>query len=228
MNFVWICHGEEYARLCRMSQETVRKHHPDATFTVYTDKVYELEGELVIDGYHAVPFMLMNLMCQTHWLTLRGATHDQVVFLDVDAFLAKPIPLLSKDHDVAVTWRDNVGNVSKIMPYNYGVVIVQQTVQSIMGWSWMCNHITHQTPDNQKWYANQVALRELCGPINHEDTVTTRDHEYFDIRVRHFPCETWNWTPEEGLPSLDGKIVVHCKGNRKDQLEHYYKEIMGA
>ena len=225
-HFVYCAHGEQFAELVEKSQDTVRKHHPDAAFTVYTDKNYGIEGQYVVGSYHAKPFMLMNVMCQTHWLLAHPTDGTQVAFLDADVFLRKPLEVEQGPWDVTVTWRDNMGDVSMLMPYNYGVVIANRTVQSSLGWAWMAHRITELSDKNQGWYGNQIALRELCGPVS--DGITTRDHGYFDIRVNFLPCETHNFTPADDNPYEISEYVValHFKGNRKELGEHYYREIM--
>jgi hypothetical protein len=169
--------------------------------------------------------MLMNVICQAHWLSQREATGEPVAFLDADAFMVQPLPDLGSGWDVGVTWRDNLGDLSMLQPYNYGVVFARRTVVAQAAWWWMCNHIAHQNPKNQDWYANQVALRELCGPP--QEDVSVRGHDCFDVTVKHLPCFTWNYTPDTEEDVSD-KIFVHCKGNRKDLLNHYYHEIMAA
>lgn len=226
-HFVYCAHGEAFADLVQKSQETVRKHHPSAAFTVYTDKDYGLEGQVVIDYYHDYPFMLMNVMCQTHWLLTHPTDGTQVAFIDADVFLRKPLEVEHGDWDITVTWRDNMGDVSMLMPYNYGVVVAHRTPQTVLAWAWMCNRITQLSDKNQNWYGNQVALRELCGPVS--DGIASRDHGYFNVRVNFLPCETYNFTPPDDNPYeiSDEVVALHFKGDRKDLAEHYYREIVG-
>lgn len=226
MHYVYVVYGDAFATHCKMSQETVMKHDPNAAFTVYTDKEYDIIGETVVETFHYKPFMLMNVICQAHWLSQREATGEPVAFMDADAFLLRPLELPEGSWDIAPTYRENMGNFSNLMPYNYGVVFARRTVCAQAAWWWMCDHITHQTPTNQRWYGNQVALRELCGaPKANEDVVV--ETEYFDVTVHSLPCEQYNWTPE-GEEPVEDRFVVHCKGDRKDLLAHYYNEIMEA
>jgi len=230
MEYVWVCHGDDFAELCRKSQETVKHHDPGAVLTVYTDKKYKLEGEIVIPYYHDFPFMLMNVMCQAAYLAEHGVCGNTVVFMDVDAFMVDRLPNMGNDWDVGVTWRDDMGNLSMLMPYNYGILFANHSVQSIASWFWMCDRIAQMSPKNKKWYGNQIALRELCGPINYEETISTRTHDYFNLRVKHFPCNKYNWTPPDDQPKVSpsGKYFVHFKGNRKDLADWYYGKCMEA
>lgn len=168
--------------------------------------------------------MQQNVLAQArHLCSDEVAEGDEVVFLDNDALLVKPLPALG-DCNVGVTWRDNMGDVSMLMPYNYGVVMAKKCPDTIAAWFWMCDHISKQQPKNQNWYGNQVALRELVGGIGNPE----RDHGYFKVKTLHLPCETYNWTPETEGEDFSDKYVVHCKGNRKDMLDHYYSRIMEA
>ena len=230
MDFVWVVHGDEYAALCAKSIETVRRHNEDARCCVYSDRKYaSLDKKAnyyeVVEGYHDVPFMLMNVLCQSKHL-FHMEPSDTVCFLDVDAFMVKELPDMERDWDVAPTWRDNMGQLSDLMPYNYGVIFARATIQAMCGWLWMADHITHQTEDRKKWYGNQVALRELCGPP--VEGIQVRDHSYFDIRVKPLPCTKWNWTPDDDNPKVSpsGHYFVHFKGNRKDLADWYHERCV--
>lgn len=168
--------------------------------------------------------MLENVKAQAEFLCKDMVrSEDEVVFLDNDALLAKPLPEMG-DCNVGVTWRDNLGALSMLQPYNYGVVMAKKCPDTIAAWFWMCDHIGKQTPQNQAWYGNQVALRELVGGVGRAEMV----HGYFKIKTLHLPCETYNWTPEDVGEDISEKYVVHCKGDRKDLLDHYYNRIMEA
>jgi len=221
VNFVYRLHGEEHAELCRKSQDMARQSYPDATFTVYCDKDYGFENQVVVDGYHDKPFMLMTMMCQAHYLMSQPKDNEVVVFLDSDAFVLKKLPDLG-EFDVCVTWRDNMGDLSMLMPYNYGVVFARRTVNAAVAWTWMCQRITQMKPEYQKWYADQVAIRELVGGINYTNTIEVRDHGYFDVRVAHLPCQQFNWSPDKPEDPGD-RYIVHFKGARKDMADYYYR-----
>lgn len=221
MNFVYRLHGEEHAELCRKSMEMAKTAYPDAAFTVYCDRDYGFDCQEIVEGYHDKPFMLMTMMCQAHYLLSSPKDGELVCFLDSDAFILRELPDLG-EFDVGVTWRDNMGDLSMLMPYNYGVVFARRTVNTACAWTWMCNRITQMKPDYQKWYADQVALRELCGPVNHDGEVVVRDHDYFDVKVKHFPCEEFNWSPDEAEDPGD-RYIVHFKGARKDLADYYYR-----
>lgn len=197
-HYCWVASGESHIEMARQSMSLAGS------------------GSLIqVDRFD----MLENVKAQAEFLCSVN-DGDEVVFLDNDALMAKPLPELG-DYDLCVTWRDNMGAVSMLMPYNYGVVMCKRSFDTIAAWLWMCDHITHQTPKNQNWYGNQVALRELVGGIGREYT----DHGYFKLRTKFLPCEQYNWTPEDVDEDITDKYVIHCKGNRKDLLEHYYQRI---
>lgn len=225
--YVWCVHGEAHAELAKRSMALVERHDPQADCWVYVDKDYGIDGQVIVEEYHSRPFMLMNVALQFDFLVERA--RDRVVFLDADAFMARPLPEISGEWDVAVTWRDNMGALGQMQPYNYGVVIVNRTGSTLAGWAWMCERISRMAPKQQKWYGNQIALRELCGPVVNGPQVTVRGHDWFDIRVKHLPCATWNWTPPDENPKqrLLNQAFVHFKGQRKDLADYYFTECWG-
>ena len=226
-DYVWVVHGETFADACQMSVNTVRKADPDARCTVYVDKHYpNLDAEQkVIQGYHEKPFMLMNVLCQfAHLVETQNGTN--VLFLDADALLVKPFPPNRSGYGLTVTWRDDMGDLSNLMPYNYGVLGVKKRPATVAAFAWMAAHITRQGEKQQKWYGNQVALRELVGGLYGERKKTWANHPWFSVDVHHLPCKTHNYTPQAIDEDISEKVVIHCKGGRKDMLEHYYRRIM--
>jgi len=215
-NFCWVAYGPEHIEMAQRSMDTVRKHYPDAKFWLIAEK-------------YIPQLSLMQQMTADQARVLNEIQLGETVcFLDNDALLLKPFEMDNDEFDVAVTWRDNMGDLSMLMPYNYGVVFARKTYNSMAAWFWMVQHVGRQNKKNQKWYGNQVALRELCGPINYKQgELTVRSHGYFSVKVAHYPCDLYNWTPEE-VEDTEGKYIVHCKGNRKDLLDHYYSAIMEA
>ncbi len=226
--YVWVVHGEQHAALARRSVALVKHHDPSGSCYVYTDREYKIFGESVVPEYHTRPFMLMNVALQFGHLA-EISRYERTVFLDADAFMARPLPEISGEWDVAVTWREGLGDLSRMQPYNYGVVIVEPGGSTLAGWAWMCERISRMAPKQQAWYGNQIALRELCGPVVDGPQVTVRHHDWFDIRVKHLSCATWNWTPPDEDPKqkLLGQVFVHFKGARKDLADHYYTECLG-
>lgn len=226
MQYVWVVHGEQHAELARMSERLVLRHDPSAETWVYTDQPRGFAREIVVEEYHSRPFMLMNVVLQYDFLVERA--RDRVVFLDADAFMARPMPEIPGEWDVAPTWRGDMGDLGRMQPYNYGVVIVNRTGSTLAGWAWMCERISRLGAKQQEWYGNQIALRELCGPVVDSGEML-RTHAWFDIRVKQLPCSTWNWTPPDGNPKqkLGDQVFVHFKGARKDLADYYYTECWG-
>lgn len=225
MNFVWVVHGQQYIDLASRSAALVKRHHPDAFTAIYVDKDYpslgvSVDNVVIVNGYHDKPFMLMNVLCQYGFL---ASTHgEQTIFLDADAFLAEPIEF-PEGADMAVTWRDNLGALSQQQPYNYGVIMAESNVHSLSAWAWMADRITRMAPKQQDWYGNQLALRELVGPVHRGPDIQLVTQPWFDVNVAHLPCAKWNWTPPDDEPKqkLLGQKIVHLKGTRKDLLDYY-------
>ncbi len=117
-----------------------------------------------------------------------------------------------------------MGDFSDRMPYNYGVIGARKSASTVAAWAWMANHISRQGRKEQKWYGNQVALRELVGGVSAEPVVAK--HPWFSVSVHFIPCETYNYTPKDIGEDIGEKVMLHLKGNRKDMIKHYYDRIM--
>ena len=227
-DYVWVVHGDAFAEACEMSINTVLKTDPGGNIKVYTDKLYPNLGKYqeVIQGYHDKPFMLMNVLCQFAHLADANPGRN-VLFLDADLLLTKQFPVNRTGYGLTVTWRKDMGDLSNLMPYNYGVLGAKKRPSTVAAFAWMASHITRQGEKQQKWYGNQVALRELVGaPQDKKKTWIT--HPWFDIDVHYLPCDIYNYTPKSLNEDISEKTAIHCKGDRKDMLKHYYDRIMAS
>ncbi len=234
IDFVYCAKGKDHALMAVRSAETVRKHHPTAEIFLYTDDRYDLVSEARLN--HRVepwifkhPFMLANVMAQNEHLLQVSEFVDKVVFLDNDIIMRNPLGELIHDDrtELHVTWRDNVGKLSDAQPYNYGVLIVQNNPMAKRAMMWLEERVSKLSPDRQKWYGNQIALRELVGPLRRNESVFRDLGRAFFI-VEQLPCHKYNWTPPDDKPkqSASDKIFIHLKGDRKDLFGYYYDKVM--
>lgn len=247
INFVYVAKGEAHVEMACKSAVTVLKHHPDARVIMYLDQYYtgpippgppgknlsyyvdaievRMRPDLFIHSW-----MVTNVMCQTEWMLERGKCDDMTVFLDNDIIMRNDLYELDdpcgKDPDMCVTWRDNVGQLSDTQPYNYGVLIVKHTTAAIRAMMWLEQRVLQLHPKHQEWYGNQMALRELVGPLAKD--VVTRQFGTFEIDVEQLPCHKWNWTPPDDKlkQNAKDKVFVHLKGNRKEAFDYYYNLVM--
>lgn len=207
--------GEDFAAMARKSAESVKRVHPDARFVFVTD-----------DGTR--PAMVANLDAQIDVLTARNLD-EQVLFLDADTLMAKPFPWT--DADLHVTWRDHVNGDAEFaqhQPYNYGVVGCTVRPQTIEAFYWLRARILQMSRKNQDWYGNQLAMAELVGLPSETKGVHIRwslADTGTPLSVCCLPCETWNYSPDAPDEDIKDKAIIHCKGDRKDLLEHYARRI---
>lgn len=220
MRVVYWVRGAEYESLAHLSAASIEKVCPKALIEIEHD-----------DGSR--PAMVANLDAQLKALW-RASEGEPVLFLDVDTIVRKPFPF--GHADLYVTWRDHVGysngekvsGVSELMPYNYGVLGVTASERTYEAFQWIRAKILKMSPQHQAWYGNQLALASLVGarPNSGEKTVTTKvrwslTDSRTELTVKQLPCDVWNWTPETDADNVTGKGIIHCKGNRKDLMQHY-------
>jgi hypothetical protein len=182
------------------------------------------------------PLMVGNLVAQTDYM-LRHHRNGPVAFLDTDILVRKALYAPS-GVDLAVTFRDYVGfneqgekveGVAKTMPYNYGVVLANPTVPAVEAFLWMRDRIPKMNPEAQRWYGNQLALRELVGLERGQRLpyVTIRALPWTQVMVKVLDADEWNYSPEGPDEDVSKRRILHLKGNRKPLMRHYLERILG-
>lgn len=175
------------------------------------------------------PAMVANLDAQLYVLNylMKG---DRVLFLDADTLLLKPFPwcLAAK---LFVTWRKEVNGkreMAILQPYNYGVVGAHVCAETLEAFYWMRQRILQMSKKNQEWYGNQLALAELVGSPPQDGTADKDVRVSWalgdtgtPLSVRQLPCDVWNYSPNEANETVEGKGILHLKGDRKDLMQHY-------
>ncbi len=174
------------------------------------------------------PAMVANMDAQIQCL-LDTPNGDSVLFLDADTLALRPFPWT--DADIHVTYRNDVNGdreMARQQPYNYGVLGVNVTPATIEAFYWLRARILRMNPDRQRWYGNQLALADLLGQPNggKERRIRwTLEDEGTSLSVCELPCSVWNWTPNAPGEDITGKGIIHCKGDRKDLLDHYAARV---
>lgn len=246
LNFVYWVRGEDYAELATKSAASVRRCYPDARVFVYADQAHNvlrdsiIDAVLVIPAFNASPAMVANLQAQAHFC-LGKEFIAPTVFLDADILAIQAAPELEDpefwlNYDLVVTQRDHVaidtdGNkvigLARDMPYNYGVVMVNNDAGGQEAILQLRERVRRMGTRLQQWYGNQWALRELVGGGIDDETprTITRDIHFWRVRVRVLDCEQFNFTPETDAEDLSGRYFLHPKGDRKDLFHHYAEEL---
>jgi hypothetical protein len=235
MNVVYWVRGVEFADMAAISAATVKKVYPKARVFAYTDDAHEaLRGDvfddaLIIPAFNMMPAMLANLCVQCHFCLNDGFTAP-TAFLDADVLAVKPIVLPAEPWDLIVTQRDHVGRdedgnkvvgVAAEMPYNYGVMLVNNTYGGREAIIALRDRVSRMGQARQDWYGNQWALRELVGGAATDPTPRRIDKHliFWCINVEVRDCDTWNYTPESADEDVKDKYFVHVKGDRKDMFD---------
>jgi len=229
----FISQNTEYLEMVRLSIDTVRHCAPDAEIHLFTDLPAGIPGINTyqdMEGYK-VPLMIKNTEV---WRDFCASQQGDVIFLDPDVLMARK-PDLEALQDIAVTWRDGLGDISRRMPYNTGVVMAKCGQRSAQFFNLMVQRIEAMPEEHQKWYGNQLALAELLGEPNHvlrdmwkhqRDEGWSLPYAAHDAIFNQLPCDMYNWTPEGDEP-WTGEYFVHLKGNRKFRMTDVRNQIVG-
>lgn len=207
----------EHLRHAEATCQSVRKHLPGVPIVMATDKdTPGIQGvDFVFRRPDNVPMerlMLANIADQVRILEV---SQKNTLFLDTDVILMDgDIDFAVNDYDAAFTWRDNMGELSKAMPWNYGVIYA--TPESVPLFRQLHAQCTILGPKHHQWYGNQIALAQVL-PCPYSDT----EIKWEGHRIRALPCEEWNYTPESVDEAVFHRHVLHFKGPRKDMIPHY-------
>jgi hypothetical protein len=194
-----------------MSVQSVKRWIPAANVIKVTES-----------PFYSQPFMLADLgIIATELL---NPSRLPALFLDTDIIVRDDIHL-DGEWDFCVTWRDNMGDLSKLMPYNFGIWWAHHTPESRWAAMWMYERALKLSPDHQKWYGNQIAMRELLGPPIPHGIKEVKLSCGMTLKVKMLPGEVYNFTPEK-IEDVSTRKVIHLKGNRKDLMEHYTAEAL--
>jgi len=229
--FYWV-EGEEFAKMVNVAAEQFRRVMPGGEVWVYTSEapdsldrsdLYRVEEMPVLKTMRP---MVANLHAQVHFALTKF--RNPTLFLDADTLVQKPFQISSMA-DLMVTWRDETAEgvnsqLAKMMPYNYGVLGANPSYEATEAFIWMREQVRGYHAGLQDWYGNQVALRELVGPVisGAEVDPPTRD---FELVVDQQPCAAYNYTPKAEDEDIAQKYVIHVKGDRKAWFEPIARRI---
>lgn len=237
---VWFVRGPHHADLARVSISAARKaYRGRAPCLVVTDDpdLQEVPGARLLRIASGSPLMVANIEAQ---LAALWAHHPPPLwFLDTDVLLLKPLPELL-DEQIAVTWRDNLGgalkdaeeNVTKFMPYNYGVLGAKGGPRVVEAFVWMRERVKRMTPQAQSWYGNQIALAALAGPppaageaLDERPIPWRIEAPGPTVQVRKLPCETWNYTPATADEDISERGALHFKGHARPLMGPFAERL---
>jgi len=245
LNVVYWIRGAEYADMAALSAASVKRCYPAARVFVYADEPHtalkskNIDDVFIVPAFNVTPAMLANLQTQVHYCLSKHFTAP-TMFLDADILAVKPIDYLEapdfwQKYDLVVTQRDHVKRegdkkivgVAREMPYNYGVLMANNSVGATEAMIAMRDRVSRFGQARQDWYGNQWALREIVGGSCHDPMprdINTAS-QFWSLNVRVENCDTWNYTPESVDEDISRKYFIHPKGDRKEIFQHFAKEL---
>ena len=152
-----------------------------------------------------------------------------VVFLDIDAFLIRPVSeLFSSDFDVGLTHRHIVGQ----MPINEGVIFANSIDKSSVirfYESYLASYLAAEKSETvgkiyqniRRWRGGQLAINAAAG--GYQFYSTSVEKLDYGTRIAFLPCSKYNLSQiDEREVTKDLRrrtCVLHLKGNRKGWIE---------
>jgi hypothetical protein len=164
-----------------------------------------------------------------------------IAFLDIDILVTKDFSEVYNEYfDLGVTYRiddnlsldsDGIHNNTQVSPINGGVLFLNSSNECLTfidEWLHVFenlsknNKIKNKFVENiKKWGGDQYALMNILGKYLHSHGGRTLN--YKGIKVKFFPCDTYNYSPSIGKKidrDLIKKIyVLHMKGPRKKYMK---------
>jgi len=239
LNVVYWVRGPDFAAMTVKSAESIHRCYPGARVFVYADEPHKVlknpvfHDVLMVPAFNNSPAMVANLQAQVHFCLTPYFTAP-TMFLDADVLAVERNDLWErdsywKDRDMIVTQRDHIGlddngqkivGVARNMPYNYGVLVVNNTEGGKEAMIWLRQRVSKYGHTYQKWYGNQWALRELVGGacVDPVPRQVVRSIGFWNVRIQVLDGEKFNYTPESETEDFTGRYFVHVKGDRKDMF----------
>jgi hypothetical protein len=210
---------DEYLSMIDLMFRSARLFHREATFTMLTNSTARFakisESFVRIDSdVRPEHIMLDRMRAQTEFAQSYDFSRP-VILLDTDIIINRQLDeLLAQDFDVGLTWRDEK------MPINGGVIILNNrrpdAVRQFL--TQVYKIYTELYAEQGKWFGDQLALHKYLN-LNIQDMKNCPTVEVDGVRILFLPCETYNFSPENDITSiqtgLQDKLLLHFKGPRK-------------
>lgn len=193
-----------------------RRFHPYLSLEIITDQHTHLP-----DGFDVVwrrdinqsALMLDRARAQEE-LTRDASREDVIAFLDTDTLILKDLcEVFDASFDVGVTIRDNpIHDFERRMPYNNGVIFVDCSRSGAASSYFTALRKAIEQLDESlwAWSGNQFVVRDALGHHPPGSTINR-----FGARIRVFACTTHNYTPAADGEALNGKYILHFRGDAK-------------
>lgn len=206
MIVVGFLHVGKISKVAQIMVASVKRVMPAAKIVQMTDydtKPVTGVDEVIrkrYDGRFLMPYRMLHL---------QDFPESQAIFLDTDVVVHKDLaPVFDEEFDVGLTIRlepimgPNGADVTKAMPYNTGVMFSKQTGKPF--WAEAHQYCLSLPKEAREWWGDQLSVKAVA------DTTS--------LKVKTFPCDLYNYTPESQNEDLSNKFVVHYKGERKQWM----------
>jgi hypothetical protein len=137
-----------------------------------------------------------------------AAVNKPGIYMDTDMLIKHDLsPLMELDFDIMVTKRSHVikdpngVNISNVMPYNGGFVVVKDETF----WPEVYDRMLKMSDKSQEWYGDQIAIQEA---------VKTR-------KTIELPVKIYNRTVKKAGLDVSDAWVLHFKGDGKEVMQSY-------
>lgn len=173
------------------------------------------------------PMMFSRLLYQINYVRQNGSLNN-LVMLDSDILINGDLDsLFDQDFDIALTYRQH-----QDMPINWGVMFISRChPERVAKFLEKVLSVYREKYFNSDiFWCDQYALMDVIG-LNQ---FNQRQSDFIEIdgtRILFVPCEVYNYSPEDNpktiLTPLNGRKILHFKGNRKRFIETYWNAYLG-
>ncbi len=219
----------EYLSMIQMMFASARLFHGDSTGVVLTDEDTQFEStmgpgvQICRNEMDKRSLMLERTRAQLRYVQASRFERPMVI-LDSDILINSPLtPLLHREFDVALTWRENDS-----MPINGGFMILNNPRPEVVKrfFARFADIYRTEYPGQAAWFGDQMALRDCLG-LNLGEMSERSIVDIDGCRFLLLPCETHNFSPDnqyaEICTPLSDKVVLHFKGERKRLMEPFWR-----
>ncbi|TAM45247.1 MAG: hypothetical protein EPN55_08960 [Gammaproteobacteria bacterium] len=203
---VGFMHIGKISKVAQIMVASVRKAMPAARIVQMTDSdtkpvtgVHDVIRKRY-DGKYPMPYRLLHL---------KDFPDAEAVFLDTDVVVQKDLaPVFENDFDIGLTIRDKPVldpegiDITATMPYNTGVMFSRASGRPF--WEAAYHYCLTFSDFEKEWWGDQLSIKAVADAT--------------PLKLKTFPCDLYNYTPDRPDEDLSGKFVVHYKGLRKEWM----------
>jgi len=234
------CDGVEYPELIAMSAASARCRMPGARIVLLTDETMQFPGvaaDRVIRLAAEPDEVVFERTRMQRAYAASDAFDADTIFVDSDTvFHGDARAAFSREFDLAYTVRRGF----ELMPFNVGVVFARsESRQAVLGYLDACiacysrledvAAVRERFPEGiRRWWGDQLVPAAMVG-WEHCAREIARDGcdlaEIDGALIGFLPADIFNHDADSGdfsrVDALDGKLVLHFKGARKDGMRRY-------